>query len=231
MDFIESMKPYIQPNGLVRSQPDQGTNNGILYLTEYLMIRKRLGLVDQAPAHIYKDEYYNVMRSCMPKEIGLLARNPNGDGGNEGPDDYIGLAVGCWLTGNFIMASFVIDYGWKHNGVFNNDNPGKFAWGSLLIRQPQLIAAFYWAAKRQPILPLRLYTAALLALSGKPNDPDSWILAWLLGQMAQEKSWICRQAMKILKKRLFKAYPSGMWDIMADYFGNNHPFALYIPKF
>lgn len=241
MSLKEDIKAYTDADGLVAPRlvnpgETNASGNGVLYLGEYMAILSRIGELTMSD----KIKFHDIITSCMPVSRGLLHRSPTHEG-QEGPDDYVGLLVGCAITKNVQIAQWVIDFGWKHYGFFNNEVPGTFKrkdgsfnWSAFLVRQPQLIALAYWAAGRQPILPLRIYTAFSIALAGrgKPvGDTDSRTLAWMLCQVAASKSWICSIAAKIFEKRLKKDYPvSGMKGASQIYFGADHPFSKYWPE-
>jgi hypothetical protein len=224
MGFMSELDAYLDQDGLVNPGLNVGSNNGVLYTSEAYVIGRLQHLEENSDLL----QYVRAVLPCL-RRTGLLSRHPDGGGGQEGPDDYVGLGSMLYFCGFTLSAQQVIDYGWKNRGFYNNVDPSDRNWKAFLVRQPQLIALFYWAAGKKPILLLRLYTAVCIAVSGRKDNPDSWFLAWLLGQVAIRESWICRFAFELFKKRLLKAYPNGMQDVAATYFEPGHPLIKYWP--
>lgn len=236
------MLPYRDADGLVvpngeGCSPTQYnvSGNGVLYTGEYVLLMRLNGELNDSDRKDYRD----VIEACMPVEKGLLSRSPT-HSDQEGPDDYIGLAVGAWATGNNDLAEAVITYGKKHYGFFNNENPGsyyhkdgRFNWSALLIRQPQLIGIMYYAANRVPPFLIRLYLAIGILISGrnKPlSDSDARILAWLVINVVDNRCWMIKIAARVFTNRLLKQYDRGMTDVISYYFQDPHPFRKHWPK-
>ncbi len=245
MILREEIKLFTDADGLISpynlERPGETTNasgNGVLYTGEYIALLKRLGELNELDSITF----FQTMLKCMPHAIGLLHRSPTHPD-QQGPDDYVGFFVGCYVTGNKELAQSVINYGWDHYGFFNNENPGsyyhkdgRFNWSALLIRQPQLICLAYWAAGKEPNIIFIIYVMFVILFAGrnKPvGDVDSRLLSWLLIQVAIENSRLCLWAAKLWTNRLLKTYPNGMKDVANIAFGNRnpeHPFAKYWPK-
>ncbi len=184
-------------------------------------------------------EFFHTVLGCMP-ETGLLIRGPGLEHDLEGPDDYYGVAAGCKATDNRELAEWIIEYGWKHWGSFNNVEPGKWTRQSWLWRQPQLMFALYCAAEKRPLLwkpwtwwlyPHLWITALIIATSCMPflaakTDWDARRLSRLL-VFTTADSWLCRAAGWIWKRRLYRDWPGGMKDVDAAYYQPGHPFAQY----
>lgn len=217
---------YITSTGLVCPSKGGGSNNGVLYTSEYYLLLFLNGeLTDDDQA-----KYGVVMTSCF-KQPGLLSRNPDGSGGGEGPDDYYGLAAAADAIAPWIACD-VLKYGYKHFGSFNNEDPGKWTSKSFLWRQIQLYCCFKWAAGETPNPLFRLYVAISIAVAGfrtPTSDTDARILSWLVIHVAAKKSATCRVAANIWRKRLLKDYPNGMRDVASLYFGVGSPFSIYWP--
>jgi hypothetical protein len=221
-----NLKSRPTPRLRASSPPSKGgaSNNGVLYSSEYYYLLLLNGELTEDDRTAYDD----LIHTCF-KEPGLLMRNPDGNGGQEGPDDYYGLALGAAKLSPSLAAD-VLKYGIKHWGSFNNETPGKWTGASFLWRQIQLYSCFKWAAGQTPNPLFRLYTAIVIALGGfrKPTtDSDARILSWIVIQIASPKSWMCRVAEKIWRRRLLKDYPNGMKDVVSAYFGSEHPLAKY----
>lgn len=229
--------PYLDSNGLAEPEKGKPSNNGVMYTGEYIIMLIRNGECSLEDTR----KYLNNMGKCMPIR-GLLQRNPDNSGGQEGPDDYLGLAAGLHeiaLTTTsvrlemeaILMARSIVNYGFKHLGVMNNEHPGTFTKGAWLLRQPQLTAAFLWTADL-PVGPLlRLYVCLTILLAGfraPKSDTDSRRLSWLLLQVAKRHSFICRLAGKVWLKRLRKDYGDLEMKAVADMsYEPLHPFTKY----
>lgn len=226
---------YIDANGLVcnrRCLPTEvnPSGNGICYSGEYVAILKSQDDLDDNTIQRYIGAVSNCDYNCAGIYLnGLLTRGP-GQPDLESVDDYYGYSAGAMITGNWSLASDIIDYGWAHWGCFNNTNPDQWTRQSFLWRQPQLICALYAAAQRKPlwIYPLRLYTALVIAtscISAPSTDCDSRRLSWLLIQTMSPVSWLCRQAAKIWQRRLMKQSGGlGMKYFDQQYYEVGHPF-------
>lgn len=232
MSLKQDIIPYIDTNGLVGPAKGQGSNNGVMYSSEFIIMLIRNG--EAAPSDI--DHYIERISACM-KTPGLLMRSPQNAGGQEGPDDYYGLAAAIDEINSknlepaaMYLAYSTCLYAINHLGCLNNEFPNTFQWSSFLVRQPQLDAVMLWAAGL-PVGPiLRLYTAIsiLFAAKGLPiNDTDPRRLSWLVVQVASRHSWICRMAAKVWYRRLHKDYPDGMKGVAALYYESGHPFSKY----
>ena len=222
----EMQNGYITATGFVSPSKGGSSNNGVLYTSEYYLLLLLNGELTEDDAAKYED----VMMCCF-KQPGLLSRSPDGSGGGEGPDDYIGLAAGADAMAPE-LAKDVLKYGYNHFGAFNNEDPSKWTTKSFLWRQIQLYSCFKWAAGEHPNPLFRFYTALSIALAGwrKPiTDTDARILSWLVIQVAEKKSFMCWVAAKIWRKRLLKDYPNGMRDVAALYYEAGHPFIKYWP--
>lgn len=233
MSLKQDIAPYIDTNGLVGPAKGQGSNNGVMYSSEFIiMLLRNKEATD-------KDiiDYLTLIKRCM-KQPGLLMRNPENAGGQEGPDDYYALAAAIdeineknysSLNARSLAYSICL-YAIKHLGCLNNEFPNTFQWSAFLVRQPQLDAAMFWAAGL-PVGPfLRFYTAIsiLFAAKAKPiTDCDPRRLSWLVVQIASRHSWICKTASKVWYRRLYKDYPNGMRGVAALYYEAGHPFSNY----
>ncbi len=235
--------PFINASGLMGLSPDYGksvetSDNGVLFTGEYVAL-----LYDNYELYTWtRPDFAAAARTCM-REPGLIRRSPISDG-YEGPDDLHGMlliAKYCDPT----IAKEIIDYGWKHWGIYNPHEPGKWHKEAAMFRFPQLILAAYMTAP--PKFDLRYYllrpfliayTALVIYLSGKNEDPiaktDSRLLSWCLIRLTEEKSFVIRQVAKIWRKRLLKDYgPEGMKNVAAIYFNcteMRHPFRDYFPE-
>jgi hypothetical protein len=208
-----------------------------MYTGEYAWLLVKNGEMD-------KDRAFNlsgILGRCF-KEPGLLMRSPENAGGQEGPDDYLGVCLGI----KAIQTQYdgvdggnkIFKYGLKHFGVFRND-PGASIWQAFLWRQPQLIAAAlsivqtHWYSSLLYFLiqrPFMWYAAGSIffACRGNVDGMDPWRLTWILIQLTEDKSWLCKWAAQGWYDRLWlKFCRDGMNAVAADYYEPEHPFALY----
>jgi hypothetical protein len=116
-------------------------------------------------------------------------------------------------------------FGWvKVRFNYNNINPDKITQSSWLGRQGQLVAHIYWSANQTPPLFYRVWWALSIGFfSVKPNDPDSAVLSRHLVCVMAGRSWICRVATHLWRKRFIKTWPGGMNQVFTKYFGQAHP--------
>ncbi len=230
---------FINASGLIGLGPDYQKNvdscdNGVLFTGEYIaMLAMNNELTEDHEKH-----FATVIRTCMV-EPGLIKRSPIRKD-YEGPDDYHGallVAKYCDPT----IAGEIIDYGWKHWGLYNSFEPGKWNAGQLLLRFPQLILAAYIAAKRRSLMYylmrpfLVVYTAIVILLSGYKEDPvgrtDSRLLSWCIINICSPESFLVRLAAGVWYKRLYRDYGERGLRAVADIYFNctdvKHPFRDY----
>jgi hypothetical protein len=205
-----------------------------MYTAEYLITlfkRKEWAVSDIL-------RWHKVLEACY-SEVGLFARAPGGKD-PEAPDDFYGVAAACQVFACRELAEDVIDYGWKHYGSYNVPTPDRFSWASFMVRQPQLISAFYAAANRGRYNPviwfLNFITAIIIATSCIGIDPktntDARRLCWLLIQAVTPVSWTCKLAAKVWFRRLRRDYPNApdgqaMRSVAALYYEPGHPLGKY----
>jgi hypothetical protein len=205
---------------------ERGSDNGVLFTNLYYGLLKQLkqGRIEDW------EKWKALMRTCFNQD-GVLCRVP-GDTGQEGPDDYLGLLYGCTVFRDIEFPRKLVDIGYQHYGCFNNSRTTSFSWVSCLWRQPQIYTAMLAASYKLRLrhLPLVIYTALLIALSnrrseyGNSNDRQ---LNWLLIQIMSPESWLCRLASKVWFRRIQATYKRGYKDVLAIYYGEDHPFTKY----
>lgn len=239
---------YLDGNGLVApnktGSTGSGSDNGVMFSAEFLCLLEQQGEMTPILAGIWEE----VISRCLPTP-GLLQRQPNNQSGQEGPDDYVGLAAACAVLNRTyakagcppcVLANQVLRYGLLHFGFFNNENPGKFSRSAFLWRQPQLIGAFIaaaskptWLAKAafwiigQPFLLCAAISIFVSCRNVPVTDTDARRLSWLLIQSTAPVSWLCRWAAQGWYERLYQDFPSGMKGVARGYYQPGHPFASY----
>jgi hypothetical protein len=232
---------YLDKNSLVCPKRDTGSNNGVMYSGEFLWLLVK----NQEMRPEIVSQWAVILDRCF-KEPGLLMRSPDNAGGQEGPDDYLGVCLAAKAMNEGIkgkpysvaIGNHILRYGLKHFGFFRND-PGASTFGPFLWRQPQLIAAAFsvavgpWYSRLLYFIlsrPFMWYTAAVIffACRGKFDGTDPWRLTWILIQLTEDKSWLCKWAVKGWYYRLACrfGYP-GMCLVARDYYEPDHPFATY----
>lgn len=224
MGLREEIAQYQDADGFVTPRIGVGSNNGILYTSEYYVLLVKLGLARHDDLYAFEQ----TMRKCQI-EPGLFKRHP-GASDQEGPDDYIGLTTAAYLLGSDI-AKEVLDYGKRHAFLYNNEMPGSVEhtddrpnYSAMFGRSPSLIAHLYFAAGETPSFPLRLCWAVSVAYSAfRPSsDQDSHILSSLLVSAMGDKSGLCAHAARL------RPSESKMRQIVGDYFSDpHHPLARH----
>lgn len=228
MTLRNDLTPYTDEDGLVMPALNTPSTNGVMYTSEALIALIRNGEATSLDAN----NYIAKMSSCTPIP-GLLQRSPQNSGGQEGPDDYYGLATAVDELEHYKdIAKAVVLYAAKHLGSLDNINPGRWQWSAFLVRQPLLDACMLWAAGDFVGPVLRTITALTIlynAIFPAPtNDTTSWRLQWLQVQVARRHSLSSRLASILWYKRLYGVWgPSGMRAVNSVYFQPTHPLAIW----
>lgn len=236
----DDFAPYMDANGYVNPT----SSNTIRATSEYrLAIGAHCDMLDDEEFEMIDGQYVDAMQAL---EIfpGLYKRTLTSPD-QEGPDDYIALINANWsqelaydiylwgqrktpLRGLFTSPILKFLFGWikvKYN--YNNVIPDMVNRSSWLGRQTQVRAHIKWGADVKPSLFERLYWASVIAFSGKSGDQDSWALSWHLIQCMAGRCWIGNLAVKLWKKRFAVAYPGGIKQVFAEYYGADHPLAKW----
>jgi hypothetical protein len=179
---------------------------------------------------------FHVFNLCNAGIPGLFNRSPYWLD-HEAFDDYIGLCAASYFVG----LSFARDaYNYAQNfpgqwkGIkfryhFNNREPMKWYWKSWLGRSPSFVAHVKYCAEERPTLFQRTaWRIAILHSMSRPvTDGDSYIMSWLLLQVAGDKGWLNRLVKRTWYKNLYKKFPDGMRDVAKVHFEPGHPFTKY----
>lgn len=171
-DVVTDFSKYEDKHGLIQPGIGIGSYNGLLYTSIAVVLLRKHGQDDAALRYILN------MKKCQsPLDPGLYNRTPEGIGGQEGPDDYIGICAASRA-----LAFQVVDYGRRNLWNFNNVSPGTFSLKSWLGRQPGLVAHMLYGANQLPGAFRRFSWAVgiLLSAGAKPTNQDIWMLSWLL---------------------------------------------------
>jgi hypothetical protein len=242
MSIREQIRPYTDGNDLVAPNlvtPNalSGSDNGPMFTSEYFIILCKSGQLLTSDIADFSQR----IEKCINSQ-GMLNRVPVGQSdGQEGPDDYYGVLNACFHLG---VTSIPRKFLWatiKYKGALNNVNPGTWQWDTVLIRQPQLLAAMVCAAfpKWNPLhilirliaLPLFLIAAVSLAISCTDtpnNEADPRRLSWHLLQTVYKRSIMCKLASFIWYWRLRSDYKEAeMRGVAYLYYQRGHPFIQY----
>lgn len=230
---------YLDRDGLVTPNRNGGSNNGVMYSGEYIWLLLKNGELRAATAV----NLLTTLDKCF-REPGLLLRHPDGSGGQQGPDDYLGVC----LAGKALDAlpfeppvrfgNAILWYGLRHLGFFRTAPEASF-WSTFLWRQLQLVAAAFACASWHPLVrplawlvsrPFMWYAAASIffACRGKVDGTDPWRLSWILVKLTQDKSLLCALAGRGWYDRLGQAFGSdGMQGVAKVYYEAEHPFSRW----
>ncbi len=240
----DDFKGYFDGNGLLAPGPvGPGTlsasDNGVMFLSEYITILKKSGELTQADI----DYFHGHIDCCISSH--MLNRVPAGQSdGLEGPDDYLGVLNACRELG---ITDLPRDLLWgmiRYLGFMNNPDPGKFTEDSFLARQPQIIAAMVNASFPSMWNPFHYlmrhwafffyFCAAISIFVSCWNDPtsdtDGRRLSWHLMNNMKKNSVMCWIASYFWMKRLAKDYPGTlMQGVAALYYqpNGNNPYQKY----
>lgn len=222
----------VAPYKLSEPKPQVATGNGVRYTGEYYLL---MGLAGQAN-DIIKAKYRAIMASCTVTP-GVIKRSPLPSNDLEQQDDHLGYLAACRVLGLYSDAEQVLNYGFKHLGFFNTDNPGSYTsngtifWKAFLWRMPQLFFVTLCAADKYRFWkfwywPAMLITAFVIAVSAynKPtSDIDSRGLTFLMVMATSSSSLTCRLASKLFYKFVKQVYPAGMVGAYTQAYGADHP--------
>jgi hypothetical protein len=196
--------------------------NGLRFTAESLYICKKYDLPKTVMTLI------DSMKSCQ-KTPGLYMRTPDNYFGQEGPDDYHGVALASFLY-DPSMAREVLAYGQNTFPTYYYKNSDKAKLLSpWLGRMPQLIAALKWAAGYEPTEFEKLYWMGVITASAFDKQQDSKMLSWALCKIAEGREKRIDRVIAFWRNKFRRHYPYGAGQVMGKYFGNpNHPSAKYL---
>lgn len=244
MGIREDFKEYIDKDGLVQNNPHppdhNGSGNGLRYTSEYICVLSKHEELN--PKDIAN--FISTIDKCeVTNEPGLYNRSPTHQD-QQGPDDLVALASA--FSENDIMNGYacaLLLYGKEWQPIpynYNNVMPGTLKhrdgrWNvsAMLIRQPQLIAHFHYAAKQKPPLLAKIAWVTTIAFNGfsKPEDQDGWVLSWHLinaYKNSSHRTWWQDKLVTNWYTKFKKQWPLGMREVLTYYFGyKGHPLAEY----
>lgn len=205
--------------------PEGSSGNAVLFAAEEAILRRKLDDWSGSVTLVQS------IRACCEIERGLLKRPHPFSQDQESLDDYIGLAA---IDPG--LAREALAYGRAHfyrplpflklayQYSMRNEEKDVIAW---LGRFPAMIAHLQFAAGETPPLWRRLWWTASIAMSGKPDQQDPWILSWvMLETNAKGDSFLADVAHGFWRWRLERAYPKGLSEVFRKYFNDEaHPIA------
>lgn len=97
---------YIDKYGLIQPTVGGGSQNGILWTGESMIVMKDNNAL---PKHT-EEALFHSMKSCEI-EPGLMRRSPSNLGDQQAQDDYIGFLAACYVCGRHDLAEIVLNYG------------------------------------------------------------------------------------------------------------------------
>lgn len=184
----DAFRPWVS-GGLVSTRLGQGTNNGVAYTAQALVL---LELHGNRPRETSKDlldalDRCQVVRNGQ-RLRGLYGRHVDVAGDLEAIDDYLCLASVSAVLQLPYIARDIIAWGRGHSWLFDNKSPDSPSYKSYMgpLRYPALYCALHWAAGEK--LPARpdygpLWGAALRISADKdPREQDAFVQSWLLIQ-------------------------------------------------
>lgn len=199
------------------------SENGVRFTAQYVIALVRHGMLSYG-------EKLRIVASIPWKERGLLQRHQTG-GRQDSVDNYIGLAVIANFCGKE-MAKDVLEYGRKHWGFYNNENPGKKSLRSFLWRFPQLFAHLRMAAGLRPNLFQWIFWWASVYHASFSKDQDRRVLSAMLCIVANGRGG---RITRYIVRRFIASYerqiPGGLGQTLAEYYKDAaHPDVKYLDK-
>jgi hypothetical protein len=247
MTLRAEILPFVDGNNLIAPRPVlpgemQASDNGPMFTSEYFIMLKRQGDLQEADIQSYRARI-GACLTWLPHGAALLNRAPV-DHSQDSIDDYLGVMAGCKELGIVQIPRLLLKGLWQGRGWMNNNRPGVKTRESFMLRFPQLIAATVAAAYPDRTLghravrllafPLFLYAALAILLAGftAPRaQADPWRLSWLLIQATSPVSWMVRLASVYWHARLRRAFPDFGPNYMRGpawlYYKGIHPFKYY----
>ena len=230
-EILNLLEPWRDPiNGFISHRKGGETGNGAMYTGVVTALIDKLCktvwgyvVIPQVVAESLIAPYEKVEDSENP---GLFKRNVNKGGGHNANDDYFGIGVASMILDNGAMAKRVLEYGRKTGGHFNDQEPGKFRWKSILWRMPQLESHLQFCAKEIPNPYWQLVWAfSLLITCFRPKeDQDGHRKAWLTAQTLPNLPMHLRVVVMIWDFVFYRRFPRGIAEIEESYgFSLDHP--------
>jgi hypothetical protein len=254
--IVEKFLSYRDKFGLIQIQPNQTSQNGLLWTGESIVVMKDNGVLDAET----EEMLFQAMNSCLV-EPGLLRRSPTNMGDLEAHDDNIGYTTAAWLCGRTYLAEDVLQHGllpiklgpftprtflkkatpeqraarpW-YERILNNlfcEEGYRFNLSAWRGRMPQFVAHLYWATNRKPPLFYRIAQAVVIWDNSKLKNgghPDTWMLTWLMIRTINGRCWMANWASKQFYLNMARIFGTeGLKGL--HYIGGGHPINTYWVK-
>lgn len=194
--------------GLIRTQDQETTGNGILFSVIYLLVCER-------------DEKVEALcKGLWQEDKGVLWRNPENTFGQESHDNYLALGVICLMTNDKRLSRKVIVSAIKKAGFMRNDfvEPNGLR-NSQMFRFPHLWIIFAAAAiGLKPISWLLGWGVRFLNLFDTISLDDT---------SGIQLQWVKQKALGYLNHQTMAGFyarlPEPMDEIMTGYWSAGHP--------
>lgn len=244
MGIRQDFANYINKDGYANPFPvnpdsGRGCDNSTMFTSEMYIILQKQGIATE----LDKDKWESLISNCM-QEPGLLARYPKAFSELDSPDNMVAVLAASKVLERPQVAKEMLLYGLKHFGNFNNPNPGKFTFPSMLWRQLQLVAASVSSAFPRWLNPLHVLVRTLFfpfylvaaitifisCIDQPANSADPRRLSWLLIQTVVPVSLMCKFASLFWYHRLYSVYgQKGMGGVAAVYYSpkDTNPYAKW----
>lgn len=217
---------YIDDNCLVSTSNTGGTDNGVMYTGEFVVLLDDLGELTPAMKQYWRSTMDNV-----EVKRGVIKRSPTNDRDDEGPDDYHGYLCGAKRCDPKRAKDFIWNW-FTALGVYDSNK--KLGWKDFMWRFPQLLTHAWFATGWYVPAPLRIFFIASLLIHAyrkvPTSDQDARRLGWLLIKNWDGKGIVSRWAVQKWNSKLLSEYPNGMRDVAKSYYGADFPFTRYISR-
>lgn len=230
MSLNERFLEYTDLDGLMQPGPGQGSLNGILY-TGIAVIALSL---NKALNWQVIEVYSKGILACE-RTPGLLWRTPRDNNDQESQDDYIGALAFSKYCDKGALAKRILSKGSKLSLVrwaYNNQNPGTLSLASWFGRFPALIASMHYAAGETPNswFFLGWSIAMLTGAFAKKSNQDSWILPWVMYNIAKDRTFFGQPLLWFWNLR-FRSVWGNPGALFESYFNSpNQPLGVYLRK-
>lgn len=231
MTLYEAMiaSGHIDEDGMVLEDPNSGdgpnTGNGWHGWGVLALLSKIRGEVSN---QMQADFQLCYLSSVVKNYPGLVHRGPRKVEELIAHDDLLGLCVASWSLDNGIIATYALSHIKKKAGCYDNLNPDKWSFRSLLVRH-SVVLPLLRSCSNTEMGCLENCLACFTLISGSlSSSPRGRILDWMLfSTLKNSKDNSVLRAMNSWKHGLFKHFPKGMRDVFAAYYGTDHPFVEY----
>lgn len=207
--------------------PDDPSGNNILYLGHFVLIGRYVGVPEHRMNSFVLTRYFMV-----EVKQGLINRKPNARDPNY-HDDYTGLAYT-----RRDLAQAILDHGRNNNWNYNNVEPSKNSIRDIIRqrakfwhrRMPGQIEHYKLCAG-EPLSRLEevLWAASIISTAIWGKGSSGMLLDLLKLKAAENPNSLPYQiARYFFKRRLAKEYEGKIENLYKEYFGERHPFTVYV---